>query len=128
MEDNNAQMLSNAIDKFLFLLFDFQSYFNVFITNKIYSNRVEVINDIIQYKKTNYVSCRFVERKKFLELFFDLIKKIDEWNYWKRLVVVTFTKITITTESYNQAEAHETEFLRKLLGYVEEIFNRGINA
>ena len=128
MEVTEAQMLSNSIDKFFFLLFDFQSYFNVFLNNKLYSGRIEIINDIMKYKKTNYVSKKFVGNIKFLELFFDFVKKLDEWAYWKRLVVVSFTKIIITEESYKQAQLHQPAFLQKLLSYVEEIFNRGMNT
>ena len=129
IQDENGQALSNAIDKFFFLLFDFQSYFNVFVLHGIYNSRIEIINDIIKYKRNSYISSfdRMIGKNKILELFKELVRKTDEWNYWKRLIIINFTKILITEQKYKQAEIHEINYLQTLIGYVEQIFNKGMN-
>ena len=127
MEVVVAQLLSNAIDKFFFLLFDFQAYFNVFTMNGVYKDRIEIINDIIKYKQSNFIPSKFFNQYKYLELFIDLIKKMDEWEFWKRQVIINFTKIIITPNSYKFAEKYQVDFLRSLLYYVEQLFNKGMN-
>ena len=128
MENTEVKMLSNAIDKFFFLLYDLQSYFSVLLKNKVYTNRIQIIDDIIQYKQTNLVPKKISGCVKTIEVFYDLVKRTDEWNYWKRLIVINFTKITISLYTYKNAEKNEPEYLKKLIGYVEEIFNRAMNA
>ena len=127
MEVTTAQLLSNAIDKFFFLLFDFQAYFNVFTMNGVYKDRVEIINDIIKYKQSNFIPSKFFNQYKYLELFIDLIKKMDEWEFWKRQVIINFTKIVITPNGYKFAEKYQVDYLRSLLYYIEQLFNKEIN-
>ena len=84
--DKNGQTIYNAIDKFFYVLFDFETYFNVLISCGIYKNRVEVINDIITFNQLNFLPRRLHNKYKFIELFKDLVKKTNEWEYWKRVV------------------------------------------
>ena len=42
-----GQILYNALNRFFYIIFEFETYFNVFILNKIYKDRIEIINDII---------------------------------------------------------------------------------
>ena len=74
VNDNNGQIIYNAIDKFFYLLFDFESYFNVFISNNIYKDRTEIINDIINFNQFNCLPYRLHNKYKFVELFRDLVK------------------------------------------------------
>ena len=75
IQDNNGQTLYNAIDKFFYILFDFENYFNVFISNNLYKNRAEILNDIINFSQFNCTSYRFYGKCRYLELFQDLVKK-----------------------------------------------------
>ena len=127
-QDVAVQLLTNAIDKFFYLLFDFQSYFDVFKQSGLYNSRVEIMDDIIKYKENLFIPKKFMTNLKFMELFTDLIKKIDEWNFWKRQVIISYAKILITLESYNFAQKHQVDYLRNLLSYIEQLFDKGINA
>ena len=95
--------------------------------NGVYKDRVEIINDIIKYKQSNIIPSKFFNQYKYLELFIDLIKKMDEWEFWKRQVIINFTKIIITPNGYKFAEKYQVDYLRSLLYYIEQLFNKGIN-
>ena len=105
-----AKLFSNAIDKFLFLLFDFQGYFNILMKNKLYKTRAEIISDITRYRRTNIFSNKYVARIKLLEVFLDLNKKLNEWIYWKRTIIINFVKILLTSDSYNAAINHTPDY------------------
>ena len=128
MENTLAQMLSNAIDKYFFILFDFQAYFNVFIQNKIYNCRTEIVNDVMAFKQNNYVFPKLLKNMKMLELFIDLTKRIEEWAFWKRKLIMYLTKIIISTDIYNHAEKNNPESLHNLMTYMEQLFDRGVNT
>ena len=126
IQDNNGQNLSNAIDKFFYLLTEFETYFNIFISNNIYANREEIINAVINFHQYNYIPYRLSFQYRYIELFRDLIKKIDEWNYWKRIVIITYTKIILTDDSYQYAQIHASNFLQDLINNIEKVFDKGL--
>ena len=95
--------------------------------NNIYKNGAEIINDVINYKQFNCIPYRFYGHNRYLELFSDIVKKTDEWNYWKRLIIITYTKIILTDFSYEHAQKEKPEFLHELISNLEKIFNKGIN-
>lgn len=128
MEIANGKMFSNAIDKFLFLTYDFQGYFNILIRSKMYSTRAEIIKEITQYRRTNIFSNKFVTNLKLLEVFLDLNKKLNEWLYWKRRLIVTFVEIILTTKSYHLAKRHSQDYLMQLISYIEQLFDKGLNS
>ena len=125
--DNNGQNLCNALDKFFYFMFDFETYFNFFTSNNIYKNRVEIMNDIINFKQFNYTPNRFYNSIQYLELFKDLIKRTDEWNYWKRIVIITFPKIILTDSGYENAQINAQGFLQELIKNIDQIFDKGLN-
>ena len=127
IQDTNGQILYNAIDKFFYLMFEFETYFNVFISNNIYKQRVEIINDIIQFVQFNCLPSRLYNKCRFLGLFQDLTKKTNEWNYWKRLIIITYAKIILTDYSYEYAQRNASDFLQKLIKNIEQIFDKGLN-
>ena len=128
MENSEGKMLSNAIDKFLFLSYDFQGYFNILIKSKMYTTRAEIIEDISQYRRTNIFSNKYVTRLNFLEVFLDLNKKLNEWMYWKRQLIINFIKIILSKDSYAAAQKHSHDYLIQLISYIEKLFNKGINS
>ena len=125
--NNNGQNLCNALDKFFYFMFDFETYFNFFTSNNIYKNRVEIMNDVINFKQFNYTPNRFYNSIQYLELFKDLIKRTDEWNYWKRIVIITFTKIILTDSGYENAQINAQGFLQELIKNIDQIFDKGLN-
>ena len=126
VNDKNAQNLQNAIDKFFYLLFEFERYYNVFISNNIYENKIEIIDAIRNFYNYNYFPQRLKNQCRYIELFKDLIKRIAEWNYWKRLIIINYTKIILTDFSYQYAQQVAQEFLRELIINIEKVFDKGI--
>ena len=126
VNDKNAQNLQNAIDKFFYLLFEFERYYNVFISNNIYENKIEIIDAIRNFYNYNYFPQRLKNQCRYIELFKDLIKRIGEWNYWKRLIIINYTKIILTDFSYQYAQQVAQEFLRELIINIEKVFDKGI--
>ena len=86
------------------------------------------MDDIIKYKENHFIPKKFMINLKLMELFTDLTKKIDEWNFWKKQVIISYAKILITLESYNFAQKHQVDYLRDLLSYIEQVFDEGINT
>ena len=127
IQDSNGQTLYNAIDKFFYLLFDLETYFNIFISNNIYENRPEILNDI-NFVQFNCFPNRLYGKYKYLELFQDLVKRTNEWNYWKRLIVISYTKIILTDISYEYAQRHASDFLQELISNIEKVFHKGISS
>ena len=126
VNDKNAQNLQNAIDKFFYLLFEFERYYNVFISNNIYENKIEIIDAIRNFYNYNYFPQRLKNQCRYIELFKDLIKRIAEWNYWKRVIIINYTKIILTDFSYQYAQEVAQEFLRELIINIEKVFDKGI--
>ena len=126
--DVGAQCLSNAIDKFFFLMFDFQSYFDVFLQGKYYKNRIEIVQDVLNYKRKNIIPVKFNNTIKYLELFIDLSKRIDEWDFWRRQVIVNFVKIILGRDIYKSSQENDLKYLQKLINNVEQLFFNGLNS
>ena len=125
--DVAAQCLTNATDKFFFLMFDFQSYFDIFIKNKCYQHRLEVLNDVYNYKTRGIIPSKLIGVTKYLELFIDLSKKINEWDFWRRQVIINFVKIFLGKDVYNSACQSDMKYLQKFISNVEEYFFCGLN-
>ena len=126
--DVNAQCLSNAIDKFFFLMFDFQSYFEILLNTTHYDNRIEIVQDVIKYKEKCIVPSKLVNETRNLELFIDLSKKIKEWDYWRKQIIRSFTKIVLGRDIYKNIERDDAENLEKLLNNIELLFFKGLNS
>ena len=126
--DVNAQCLSNAIDKFFFLMFDFQAYFEILLKTSHYNNRVEILQDILKYKEKCTVPAKLVNTIKHMELFIDLSKKINEWDYWRKQIIGNFTKIVLGANNYKAIEKDDAENLEKLLNNIELLFFKGLNS
>ena len=127
IQDVNGQMLCNALDKFFYVLFDLEAYLSIFIVNKIYKDRVEILNDIISFNQFNCLPHKLRNKYKYIELFHDLVKKTTEWNYWKRLIIISFAKITLSSFSYEYAMKNSPNFLQELINNIEKVFHKGLS-
>ena len=127
-QDIRAQALCNAVDKFFFLMFDFQSYFEALIKTNCYNNRIDIVKNILKYKKNNVIPKKIVGTTKYLELFIDLSKKIDEWDFWRRQIIANFIKIILGSTNYENAQENDVGNLLKLINNVETIFFTGLNS
>ena len=126
--DIRAQCLSNAIDKFFFTMFDFQSYFDILLKTEHYNDRLEIVNDIIKYKQKQTVPNKLISLTWHLEIFIDLSKKINEWHYWRKEIIRNFTKIVLGEQNYKGIEEDDIENLHKLLYNIELLFFKGLNS
>ena len=106
--------------------YSIQKHFNIFISNNIYQNRSEILNDIIKLVQFNSQPQRLYGNFKYLEVFNNLVKRTNEWNYWKRLIIVSFTKILLTDYSYDYAQRNASDFLQELITNVKQLFHKGI--
>ena len=73
------------------------------------------MDDIIKYKENHFIPKKFMINLKFMELFTDLTKKIDEWNFWKKQVIISYAKILITLESYNFRSKTPSRLLKRFI-------------
>ena len=126
-DDINAQCLSNAVDKFFFLMFDFQSYFMALIKTKKYNNRLEIVEDILKYKKSCIIPTKLISTLKHMELFVDLSKKVTEWDYWRKQIILNFVKIVLGS-NFESIQKEDAENLEKLIYNIEKLFYRGLNC
>ena len=127
VEDINAQYLNNAIDKMFYLIFEHERYYGIFIFNKLYNNRVEIIDDVTHFYCFNSFPQKIQKHYRYIELFKDLIKKIDEWAYWKRIAIISVNKIILTDFSYEYAQKVAPQDLQNLISNIERVFNKGLN-
>ena len=125
--DKNAQNLSYGIDKFFYLIFEFETYYNIFIFNKMYRNRLEIIDDVIYFYQNNSIPKKLCYQYRYVELFKDLLKKIDKWNHWKRVIIINYTRIILTDFSYQYAQEVAIDFLQELIKNIEKLFNKGLD-
>ena len=126
IQDTNGQVLCNAIDKFFYLLFDFETFFNIFLSNNIYETKVEIIDDVSKFNQLNISPSRLYGKWTYLELFHDLRKKMNEWNYWKRTIAVAFAKIVISDFNYIRAQENISKYLQDFVDNIEKVFNSAL--
>ena len=124
--DIRAQALSNAIDKFFFTMFDFQSYFDILLKTEYYNNLVEIVNDIEKFKENKKIPTKLISNIYYLEIFIDLSKKMDEWNFWQKDIIRNFCKIVLGEQNYNGIEKNDAANLIKLLYNIEILFFKGL--
>ena len=86
------------------------------------------MEDIIKFYQFNSLPHRiyYQQQYRYVELFKDLLKKIDEWNYWKTLIIISYTKIILTDYGYDYAQRIATDFLQELISNIEKVFNKGL--
>lgn len=127
LEDTNVLMLNNAIDKFLYLLFDFESYFRALLAMEIFTSRCQVVDEIIKFKQTSRQPKELFNKQKASIVFRDLVKRTDEWNYWKNVLIQSFLKIILGT-TYQNALKHDLDFLYKITQNADQIFTLAMNS
>ena len=127
LEEKNVVVMNDALDKFLYLLFDFKSYFRALLALEAIKNRCEIVEEIIKFKRTSRLPDNLFNKQKVTNLFFHLIAKTDEWNHWKDIFIQCFLKIILGT-AYESAQKNDLKFLYKITANVDKIFNLGMNS
>ena len=127
VNDVRAIILKNALDKYFYFFIDFENYFQVFILRKIFKTRTEIMNSVIDYNlDNNNLKSKVKRNKKMKHLFLEFVNRVNEWNYWKKIIIVQFVKINIGEEAYVAAE--ENPNLADLLENTEKLFDKGIQG
>ena len=98
-----------------YLYYDFQRYFNVLIQTKLYNRKCEVINDLLHYRNKGIYPKRFITCINLIEVFLDLNKKLDDWIFWRKIIIHSFTKILLTPECYISAQKHSPDYFKQLI-------------
>ena len=55
IQDKCGQVLFNALDKFFYVMFEFETYFNVLLFNNFYKSRHEILDDTIKYNTSGTI-------------------------------------------------------------------------
>ena len=129
VQDIRAIILKNALDKYFYFLLDFENYFCTFIERKIFTKRNDIMIAVVNYNldKKNLKS-KLRRNKELQDLFKELVNRVNEWNYWKKVIIVTFVKINIGEAAYEKAREDSPDGLVKLLENTEEIWDKGIQG
>ena len=129
VNDSSAIVLKNALDKYFYFLFDFENYFCVFIERKTFKSRQDIMTAVVEYNLDKKKLKSKLKRNKELEDFFkELVNRVNEWNYWKKVIINEFIKINIGEAPYNAARKDSLNGLAKLLYNTEELWDRGVQG
>ena len=127
--DSRAIMLKNALDKYFYFLLDFENYFTIFISRKTFTTRKEIMDAVIEYNLDKKKLKSKLKRNKQLEdLFKEFVNRVNEWNYWKKVILTEFIKINIGEQAYESAKRNSLEGLANLLQNTEKLWDRGIQG
>ena len=121
--------LKNAIDKYFYFLIDFENYFSIFISKKVFKDRMAIMQAVIDYDldHTN-IKSKVRRNKQIQNLFIDFVNRVNEWNYWKKIIIVQFIKINIGEQQYKAATRNSPEKLTQLFDNIEKLWNKGIQG
>ena len=121
--------LKNAIDKYFYFLIDFENYFNIFISQKVFKDRISIMKAVIDYNLDhNKIKSKVKRNKQLQNLFIDFVNRVNEWNYWKKIIIVQFIKINIGEQQYEAATRNSPEKLTQLFDNIEKLWNKGIQG
>ena len=128
VNDANAAALKNAIDKYFYLLIDFENYFTIFMSKKVFKTRIEIMNSVIDYNLDKSIKSKVRRNQELKSLFIDFVNRVNEWNYWKKIILVQFIKINIGQEKYEKAKKDSPENLTLLFNNTEKLWDKGIQG
>ena len=124
-----AITLKNALDKYFYFLLDFENYFTIFISRGTFTTRKQVMDAVIDYNlDKNKIRSKVKRNKKIEDLFKEFVNRVNEWNYWKKVIIVQFLKINIGEESYKAAQENSINKLVELMQNTEKLWDKGIQG
>ena len=62
------------------------------------------------------------------DLFKEFVNRVNEWNYWKKVILVQFIKINIGEEAYEAAQKNSINGLVELMKNTEKLWDKGIQG
>ena len=129
VNDVRAIVLKNALDKYFYFLIDFENYFTIFISRKIFTTRMRIMDAVIDYNlDKNNLKSKVKRNKQVEELFKEFVNRVNEWNYWKKVILVQFIKINIGEEAYEAAQKNSINGLVELMKNTEKLWDKGIQG
>ena len=121
--------LKNALDKYFYFLLDFENYFKVFIERKIFKKRLDIMQAVVDYNlDQNNLKSKIRRNNSVKDLFKELVGRVNEWNYWKKVIVTSFIRINIGEASFKVSQQNNLSGLVQLLKNTEAIWDRGIGG
>ena len=76
----------------------------------------------------NKIRSKVRRNKKIEDLFKEFVNRVNEWNYWKKVIIVQFLKINIGEEVYKLAQNNSINGLVELMQNTEKLFDKGIQG
>ena len=129
VNDNRAIILRNALDKYFYFLLDFENYFSIFIERKTFTSREDIMTAVIEYNlDKKKLKSKLKRNIQLQDLFKEFVNRVNEWNYWKKVIIVEFIKINIGEEAYESSKRTSLDGLTKLLHNTEILWDRGLQG
>ena len=86
------------------------------------------MDSVIQYNLENKLKSKVKRNKQLENLFTEFVSRVNEWNYWKKVIIIQFIKINIGEVAYEAAQKNSINGLVELLKNTELLWDRGIQA
>ena len=129
VNDIRAIILKNALDKYFYFLIDFENYFLILISKKAFTTRKQIMDAVIDYNlDNNNLKSKVKRNKKTEHLFKEFVNRVNEWNYWKKIIIIQFIKINIGEQAYKAAEENSIDSLADLIRNTEKLWDKGIQG
>ena len=129
VNDVKAIVLKNALDKYFYFLLDFENYFSIFISRKTFTTRKQIMAAVIEYNlDKNRIRSKIKRNKQLEDLFKEFVNRVNEWNYWKKVILVQFIKINIGEVAYEAAQKNSINALVELMKNTEKLWDKGIQG
>ena len=129
--DIRALTLKNALDKYFYFLLDFETYFHTFISSKVFPSTKKIMQAVVDYNlNRNKLRTKVKRNKKTRELFLEFVNKVNEWNYWKKVIIEQFVRINIGEEAYKQVKEDYNSLKQfiELLKNTDQLWDKGIQG
>ena len=120
--------LKNALDKYFYFLLDFESYFSIFLSKRTFLTRKGVMDAVIDYNLEKKLRSKVKRNKKIEQIFKEFVNRVNEWNYWKKVIIIQFLKINIGQEAYDAATTNSINGLAELMQNTEKLWDKGIQC
>ena len=76
----------------------------------------------------NNLKSKVKRNKQVEELFKEFVNRVNEWNYWKKVILTQFIKINIGQQAYEAAQKNSIQGLVELLQNTERLWDKGIQG
>ena len=74
----------------------------------------------------NNLKSKLRRNNSLKDLFKEFVNRVNEWNYWKKVILTQFIRINIGEASFQAAQQNNLQGLTQLLKNTEALWDRGI--